>query len=44
MAGEKRRGAPKKQVKKPSKKLKEKQAAQYAARTPAPRPEIPPSA
>jgi len=41
MAGEKHRGAPKKQVKKPSAKLKDKQAKKLAARlgtAPEPRP------
>jgi hypothetical protein len=41
MGSEKHRGAPKRQAKKPSKKLKQKEAAQLAARNPAPRVESP---
>jgi len=43
MAGEKHRGAPKKQAKKPSAKLKDKQAKKLAARLgtpPEPRPAV----
>lgn len=39
MAGEKRRGAPKKNAKKPSKAVKRKEAAKLAARTPQATPE-----
>lgn len=38
MAGEKNRGAPKKQTKKPSAAAKEKAAKKLAARSPAPQP------
>jgi hypothetical protein len=41
MGSEKHRGAPKRQAKKPSKKLKQKEAAQLAARNPPPRVESP---